>query len=84
MTRQPAGSSGQGPHCAAPVEHCITCSDEGTPMRVVAVDEDALAWCADDGGGHGAVETALVGTVRVGDRLLVHAGTALALLEDVG
>ena len=62
--------------------HCITCADEGIPMRVVAVDEDrGLALCAAPDGGRSSVEIALVAPVAPGDGLLVHAGTALALLD---
>ena len=52
--------------------HCITCSDEGLPMRVLEA--------ADDGGAHHTVETALVAPVAPGDELLVHAGVALVAL----
>ena len=69
--------------CADPY-HCITCGDDGVPMRVVAVDADrGLALCAADDGERSSVETALVEPVEAGDRLLVHAGTALARLEEV-
>jgi hydrogenase maturation factor len=50
-------------------------------MRVLRVDTDReLALCADDAGAHSSVEIALVGPVRPGDLLLVHAGTALTTL----
>jgi hydrogenase assembly chaperone HypC/HupF len=69
------------PACDDPY-HCVTCSDEGVPMRVVAVDEErALALCAAPDGARSSVEVALVGTVAPGDELLVHAGTALTRLE---
>ena len=62
--------------------HCITCSDEGVAMRVVAVDDErALALCAAPGGDRSSVEIALVGPVAPGDALLVHAGTALAVVD---
>ena len=62
--------------------HCITCADEGVAMRVVAVDEDrGLALCAAPDGERSSVEIALVAPVAPGDGLLVHAGTALALLD---
>jgi hydrogenase maturation factor len=70
------------PACDDPY-HCVTCSDEGVAMRVVAVDEDrALALCAAPDGARTSVEVALVGAVAPGDALLVHAGTALTRLED--
>ena len=62
--------------------HCLTCSDEGIPMRVLRIDEQrGLALCEDDSGAHSSVEIALVAGVAVGDTLLVHAGTALTRLE---
>ena len=62
-------------------DHCITCSDEGVPMRVERVDDTrALALCAGPDGSKSTVEIALVDVVP-GDRVLVHAGVALAELE---
>jgi hydrogenase assembly chaperone HypC/HupF len=58
-------------------EHCITCSDEGVPMRVVAALEDGLARCAAEGV-ESDVMVDLVAPVAVGDEVLVHAGVALA------
>jgi hypothetical protein len=63
--------------CAS--QHCITCGDIATAMTVLRVDEvRELALCAADDGRRETVETALVHPVRPADRLLVHAGTALA------
>lgn len=63
--------------------HCITCSDEGIPMRVETLDADAgLAVCVDDAGHRADVLIALVPEVRPGDRLLVHAGTALLRVDS--
>jgi hypothetical protein len=56
--------------------HCVTCSDEGTPMRVTEA-ADGIALC--DGV---EVMTELVGEVSPGDELLVHAGVALVRLEQ--
>ena len=66
--------------------HCITCSDDGDPMTIIRVDhERGLALCSPDDGGLGAtVETALVEPVVAGQRLLVHAGTAIARLPPDG
>ncbi|HVH12950.1 MAG TPA: HypC/HybG/HupF family hydrogenase formation chaperone [Longimicrobium sp.] len=60
--------------------HCITCSDEGVPLRVVSVPGDGLARCAGPTGEVSEVMTGLVGEVAPGDVLLVHAGAALARL----
>jgi hydrogenase maturation factor len=63
-------------------DHCITCSDEGIPMRVERIDQArGLALCSAGDGSKSTVETALVDPVDVGDRLLVHAGVALVELE---
>ena len=62
-------------------DHCITCSDEGVPMRVVEADADGLARCAAADGSTSEVMTDLVGVVAPGDSLLVHAGVALLRLE---
>jgi hydrogenase maturation factor len=62
--------------------HCITCGDDGDPMTVVRVDEQrGLALCSGDDGERATIETALVAPVVSGDRVLVHAGTAIARLE---
>jgi hydrogenase maturation factor len=69
------------PHC----DHttgCITCGDEAVEMRVIRIDQDReLALCEADGpegAERSTVEIALVQPVAEGDRLLVHAGTAIA------
>ena len=62
--------------------HCITCSDAGAPMQVVAVADDGIARCRDDDGAESDVMTDLLGAVTAGDLLLVHAGVALAHLEE--
>jgi hydrogenase maturation factor len=56
--------------------HCVTCSDEGVPLRVVEID-GCLARCEGDV----EVMTDLVGDVEPGDELLVHAGVALVRLS---
>jgi hydrogenase expression/formation protein HypC len=68
------------PHCA-PDGHCVTCGDDGVPMRVLRLDESrGLALCSDKAGEHSTVEVALVAPVNPGDEVLVHAGTALVRL----
>ena len=62
-------------------DHCITCSDEGIPMRVERIDDTrGLALCAAEDGSRSTVEIALV-DVEPGDRVLVHAGVALTELS---
>jgi len=69
-----------GPHCS-----CITCGDQGIPMRVDEVDAGTgLAGCrgtAAAGEPAALVDIELVAPVEAGDVVLVHAGVALALLE---
>ena len=60
--------------------HCITCSDEGVPMRVVETGAGGLARCAAEDGATSEVMTDLVGEVEPGDSVLVHAGVALLRL----
>jgi hydrogenase maturation factor len=63
--------------CAS--EHCITCGDIAVEMTVLRVDDAReLALCAAADGRHETVEIALVSPVRPAERLLVHAGTAIA------
>ena len=58
---------------------CITCGDVAIPLTVLRLDERrGLALCADDDGNRETVQTDLVDRVKLGDRLLVHAGTAIA------
>ena len=62
---------------------CITCGDVALPLTVRRVDEErGLALCADDEGRTETVEIELVSPVAPGDRLLVHAGTAIARLSE--
>lgn len=53
--------------------HCVTCSDEGVPLRVLELRDGGLA-LTEDGT---EVMIDLVGEVRPGDVLLCHAGVAL-------
>ena len=66
-----------------PEHGCITCGDEAVELRVVKLDEArGLALCENAEGERETVETALVLPVTLGDRLLVHAGTAIARLQE--
>ncbi len=63
--------------------HCITCGDVAISMSVMRLDEErGLALCADDDGNSETVETDLVAPVAPGDKILVHAGTAIAHLTQ--
>jgi hydrogenase maturation factor len=61
---------------------CITCGDQASELRVVAVDAARdLAVCVDDDGRRSEIDTLLVAPALEGERLLVHAGVAIARLE---
>lgn len=63
----------------APVTRCITCSDEGLPMRILALaDASGQAVCLDEDGAEQSVAVDLVEPVAIGDDILVHAGVAIA------
>ena len=62
---------------------CITCSDEGRVAEVAAaLDADATTAVVLAGGRRETVDTTLVGPVAPGDLLLVHAGTAISLIDE--
>jgi hydrogenase maturation factor len=64
--------------CELGEDRCITCSDEGVPMRVLAISA-AGAVCVDEAGEHHeGIAVDLVGPVLPGDQVLVHAGVAIA------
>jgi hydrogenase maturation factor len=64
-------------------EHCITCGDLGVEMRVAAAaDARGVARCTDAGGAQSDVDVLLVDPVAPGERLLVHAGVAIARIEE--
>ena len=67
------------PACTA--DHCITCGDDGIPITNFGHDnEPGISLCSDDAGELWPVETTLVDHVLPGDRVLVHAGVAIAAL----
>lgn len=61
-------------------EGCITCGDVAVPLTVVDVT-GTDARCRDEHGREEAVAVELIGPVTAGDRILVHAGVAIARLE---
>ncbi len=64
---------------ACGADHCVTCSDEAVPMRVLRVEPFALARCLDGAGQASQVMIDLVAGVAAGDVVLVHAGVAIAV-----
>lgn len=71
--------SASGDRCVLDAEgHCITCSDEALPARVLRIDEQlgtALVAIQDE---TEEVDITLVEEVVPGDWLLVHGGVAIA------
>jgi hydrogenase expression/formation protein HypC len=67
------------PECHGEV--CITCSDTAVEVTVLRLVPDGLA-VVDTGQGEEEVSVALV-TASVGDRILVHAKEAIAVLPGV-
>jgi HupF/HypC family len=59
---------------------CVTCSDEGVLAEVVAEHEAGTT--VRNARGTETVDTVLVGPVVPGDLVLVHAGTAIARVDD--
>ena len=67
------------PACIADFDGRITCGDVAVELCVVSVDDaSGLAICADEHGADAEVDVLLVTPVAPGERLLVHAGTAIA------
>ena len=63
--------------------HCITCSDEALPARVLRIDYGTgMALVEIKAGGQAEVDITLVDEVEPGDWLLVHGGTAIGNLEE--
>ena len=62
--------------------HCITCSDEALPARVLSVDRDAGLAMVSVHSAVTEVDITLVDKVVPGDLLLVHGGVALARADD--
>ena len=67
----------QAPHCHDDV--CITCSDAAVEVTVLRLLNDGLA-IVDSGKGEEEVSVALV-TTHPGDRILVHASEAIAVVR---
>jgi hydrogenase maturation factor len=62
---------------------CITCSDEGRLVEVLEAGDDDTALVLARGHRE-TVDITLVGPRVLGDLLLVHAGTAITAVEEMG
>ena len=76
-----AGLLAAPPEVCDPVEAvCVTCSDEGRLAEVITADGTTASVRTPSG--YETVDTTIIPPVCPGDLLLIHAGTAIALLDD--
>jgi hydrogenase maturation factor len=61
--------------------HCLTCSDELVPVKVVRVDQEVGLALVEVSEQLEEVDITLIEDVVVGDVLLAHGGVAVARLE---
>ncbi len=61
--------------------HCITCSDEAIPARVLRIDQDTGVAFVTIEDTTEEVDITLIDNVVVGDVILVHGGVAIAIAE---
>ena len=76
------GSSFGGFEVISAEGHCLLCSDEALPARVLRIDEQrgaALVTIKDE---VGEIDMTLVDEVKPGDLLLVHGGVVIATVGD--
>ncbi|GHO67742.1 hypothetical protein KSC_066340 [Ktedonobacter sp. SOSP1-52] len=70
-------------NCTTGVDgHCITCSDQALPARILSVDEAcgiALVEIADE---QTEVDVTLLDHLEPGDMILVHGGTGISLYTE--
>jgi hydrogenase assembly chaperone HypC/HupF len=73
----------RGASCELDTEgHCITCSDEALPVRVLRVDQESGTALVEVSDTKEEIDITLVDSVSPGDTLLVHGGVAIALLDE--
>lgn len=72
-----------GDSCALDAEgHCITCSDEALPARVLRIDQELGTALVEVVDGPVEVDITLVDEVVPGNWLLVHGGVAIATMDS--
>jgi D-sedoheptulose 7-phosphate isomerase len=74
-----AGPDGLRIEDGCPDGSCITCGDQAIEVTVLQLRDEAMA-LVDDGGEQQWISVALVEHAHPGDRLLVHAGEAIAVV----
>ena len=65
--------------CSTADEHCITCSDQALPARVLSVDRERGLALVEIEQATSEIDVTLIEDVEPGDTLLVHGGVALSL-----
>ncbi len=61
--------------------HCVTCSDEALPAKVLRIDEEAGLALVSVKDTEEEIDITLVEHIELGDMVLVHGGVAIATLE---
>ena len=62
--------------------HCVTCSDEALPARVLRVDQETGLAVVEVKDTEEEIDITLVESVVPGDMLLVHGGVAIGHLDE--
>jgi hydrogenase assembly chaperone HypC/HupF len=62
--------------------HCITCSDEAVPIRVLNVDEENGLAQVTLNGTVEEIDISLVESIAPGDIVLVHGGVAIERIDE--
>ncbi len=61
--------------------HCITCSDEAMPARILRIDQDTGVAIVALEESTQEIDITLIDDVAPGDVILVHGGVAIAITE---
>jgi hydrogenase assembly chaperone HypC/HupF len=62
--------------------HCVTCSDEALPAKVLKIDLEQFTALVEIKGSRTEVDISLVEPVECGEMLLVHGGVALGRFSE--
>lgn len=63
-------------------QHCLTCSDEMIPVRVIRIDQDTGLALVEVGNQVEEIDITLVEDIFLGDLLLAHGGVVIGHLEE--
>lgn len=62
--------------------HCLTCSDEIVPVRVIRIDQDTGLALVEVSNQIEEIDITLVEDISLGDLLLAHGGVAIGRQEE--